>query len=41
MLTHIHIWNFAIVERLDLPLEGGLTVLTGEDWRWGIGPTPA
>ena len=30
MLTHIHIWNFAIVERLDLPLEGGLTVLTGE-----------
>ena len=30
MLTHLHIWNFAIVERLDLPLEGGLTVLTGE-----------
>ncbi len=30
MLTHIHIWNFAIVEGLDLPLEGGLTVLTGE-----------
>ncbi len=30
MLTHIHIWNFAIVERLDLPLENGLTVLTGE-----------
>ena len=30
MLTHIHIWNFAIVERLDLPLEDGLTVLTGE-----------
>ncbi len=30
MLTHIHIWNFAIVEKLDLELEGGLTVLTGE-----------
>ncbi len=30
MLTHIHIWNFAIVEGLDLPLENGLTVLTGE-----------
>ncbi|VAX13328.1 DNA repair protein RecN [hydrothermal vent metagenome] len=30
MLTHIHIWNFAIVEKLDLELEGGMTVLTGE-----------
>ncbi len=30
MLTHIHIWNFAIVEQLDLELEAGLTVLTGE-----------
>lgn len=30
MLTHIHIWNFAIVEQLDLALENGLTVLTGE-----------
>lgn len=30
MLTHIHIWNFAIVESLDLELEAGLTVLTGE-----------
>ena len=30
MLTHIHIWNFAIVEQLDLELENGLTVLTGE-----------
>ncbi len=30
MLTHIHIWNFAIVEKLDLELEAGLTVLTGE-----------
>ncbi|MCW9023796.1 MAG: DNA repair protein RecN [Gammaproteobacteria bacterium] len=30
MLTHIHIWNFAIVEQLDLALEDGLTVLTGE-----------
>ncbi|MDH5178870.1 MAG: DNA repair protein RecN [Gammaproteobacteria bacterium] len=30
MLTHIHIWNFAIVEKLDLALETGLTVLTGE-----------
>lgn len=30
MLTHIHIWNFAIVEKLDLALDDGLTVLTGE-----------
>jgi len=30
MLTHIHIWNFAIVEQLDMELEDGLTVLTGE-----------
>ena len=30
MLTHIHIWNFAIVEKLDLELEAGMTVLTGE-----------
>jgi DNA repair protein RecN (Recombination protein N) len=30
MLTHIHIWNFAIVEQLDMALEDGLTVLTGE-----------
>ncbi len=30
MLNHIHIWNFAIVEKLDLALDAGLTVLTGE-----------
>ncbi len=30
MLTHIHIWNFAIVEKLNLELEAGMTVLTGE-----------
>jgi len=30
MLTHIHVWNFAIVEQLDLEVEQGLTVLTGE-----------
>ncbi|GMR16153.1 MAG: DNA repair protein RecN [Gammaproteobacteria bacterium] len=30
MLTHIHIWNFAIVEALDIELEPGLSVLTGE-----------
>jgi len=30
MLNHIHIWNFAIVEKLDLSLDNGLTVLTGE-----------
>jgi DNA repair protein RecN (Recombination protein N) len=30
MLTHIHIWNFAIVEKLDIELKNGLTVLTGE-----------
>jgi DNA repair protein RecN (Recombination protein N) len=30
MLSHIHIWNFAIVEKLDIEFESGLTVLTGE-----------
>ena len=30
MLTHISIVNFAIIERLDLELSGGMTVLTGE-----------
>ena len=30
MLTHIHIWNFAIVEKLDVEFDKGLTVLTGE-----------
>ncbi|MFK5913900.1 MAG: DNA repair protein RecN [Woeseiaceae bacterium] len=30
MLTHIHIWNFAIVEALDIELESDLSVLTGE-----------
>ena len=30
MLTHIHIWNFAIVESLDIEFENGLTVMTGE-----------
>ena len=30
MLTHIHIWNFAIVEKLDIEFDTGLTVLTGE-----------
>lgn len=30
MLTHIHIWNFAIVEHLDIEFEQGLTVMTGE-----------
>ncbi len=30
MLTHIHIWNFAIVEKLDLAMDPDLTVFTGE-----------
>jgi DNA repair protein RecN (Recombination protein N) len=30
MLTHIHITNFTIIEKLDLPLAAGMTVLTGE-----------
>ncbi len=30
MLTHLHLRNFAIVDRLDLELGAGLTVLTGE-----------
>lgn len=30
MLAHIHIRNFAIIDEVELELEGGLTVLTGE-----------
>ncbi|MGB5339365.1 MAG: AAA family ATPase, partial [Gammaproteobacteria bacterium] len=30
MLTHIHIRNFAIVDEIDLELDGGMTALTGE-----------
>ena len=30
MLNHIHIRNFAIIEELDLELNSGMTVLTGE-----------
>jgi len=30
MLTYIHIWNFAIVEKLDIEINNGLTILTGE-----------
>ena len=30
MLTHIHIRDFALVDRLDLELEGGMSALTGE-----------
>jgi DNA repair protein RecN (Recombination protein N) len=30
MLTHLHISDFAIVDRLDLDFEAGMTVLTGE-----------
>jgi len=30
MLRHIHIRDFAIVDRLDVELEGGMTALTGE-----------
>lgn len=30
MLTHIHITNFTIIEKLDLALTAGMTVLTGE-----------
>ncbi len=30
MLTHIHVRNFAIIEKLDLELNPGMTVLTGE-----------
>ena len=30
MLTHLHLRNFAIVDRLDLEIGAGLTVLTGE-----------
>ena len=30
MLSHIHNWNFAIVEQLDIEFESGLTVMTGE-----------
>ena len=30
MLQNLHIENYALIEKLDLSLEGGLTVLTGE-----------
>jgi len=30
MLTYIHIWNFAVVEKLDIEINDGLTILTGE-----------
>ncbi|MDF2867201.1 MAG: recN [Gammaproteobacteria bacterium] len=30
MLTHIHITNFTIIDKLDLSLNAGMTVLTGE-----------
>jgi DNA repair protein RecN (Recombination protein N) len=30
MLTHIHVRDFAIVEEIDLALEAGMTVVTGE-----------
>lgn len=30
MLTHLHIRNYALVDRLELELAGGFTVLTGE-----------
>ncbi len=30
MLTYIHIWNFAVVEKLDIEINNGLTIITGE-----------
>ncbi|MCK5666264.1 MAG: AAA family ATPase, partial [Thiotrichaceae bacterium] len=30
MLSHIHLKNFAIIEKLDLELKSGMTALTGE-----------
>lgn len=30
MLTYIHIWNFAVVEKLDIEFDNGLTIVTGE-----------
>lgn len=30
MLTYIHIWNFAVVEKLDIEINNGLTIVTGE-----------
>ena len=30
MLTHIHIRDFTIIDQLELDLENGMTVLTGE-----------
>src|SRR5699024_9536099 len=30
MLSHLHIQNFAIIQELNLELEGGMTVLSGE-----------
>ncbi len=30
MLTHIHIWNLAVVEKLDIEITTGLSTITGE-----------
>jgi DNA repair protein RecN (Recombination protein N) len=30
MLTHLFIENFTIIDKLDLPLHSGMTVITGE-----------
>ena len=30
MLTYIHIWNFAVVEKLDIEFNDGLSIVTGE-----------
>ena len=30
MLTYIHIWNFAVVEKLDVEINNGLTIVSGE-----------
>ena len=30
MLSYIHIWNFAVVEKLDIEINDGLTIVTGE-----------
>lgn len=30
MLTYIHIWNFAVVEKLDIEFNNGLSIITGE-----------
>ena len=36
MLASLSVSNIVLIEQLTLNFEPGLTVLTGENWRWQI-----